>query len=269
MRTGLLCGLLAVVTAAHGARADFVTIGATHDASIFSGNPNNSNGAGPGLFAGTDGVPQNLRSLIQFNVAGGVPAGSTITAVKLTLTLGLVAGAGETGTRSIELHRLTATWGEGTTESTATTITGTGQGAPANSGDATWTDRFWSSTTPAGWTSAGGDFVAAASAATDVGIATGVAYNWLSTPALVADVQGWLDNPSTNDGWLIRNANETPASRTYRAFWSREASNAALRPQLRIDFTAAPEPIALAPAGILAIALLRKRNRTTTHAPNA
>src|SRR6476646_7857587 len=76
------------------AGADLVTVGASHDATIYSGNPNNSNGGGPGMFAGTDGTPETLRSLIQFDVAGAVPAGSTITSVQLTLSLGAVAGNG-------------------------------------------------------------------------------------------------------------------------------------------------------------------------------
>src|SRR5882724_10192593 len=119
MRFPLLCCLLVIIAVARGARADLVTIGASHDASIYSNNPNNSNGAGPGLFAGTDGVPQNLRSLIQFDIAGNVPAGATITGAQLTMSLGMIAGGGggqaDTGTRSIELHRLTVS------NSTATT----------------------------------------------------------------------------------------------------------------------------------------------------
>ena len=33
-------------------------------------------------------------------------------------------------------------------------------------------------------------------------------YTWLSTPALVSDVQSWLNNPATNFGWALINANE-------------------------------------------------------------
>jgi hypothetical protein len=254
--------LLIVPLAARTAAADFVTIGPNHDATIYSGNVNNSNGAGPGMFAGNDGGPQTLRGLIQFDVAGSVPAGSTITGAQLTLSLGAVAGSGanaDTGNRMIELHRLLATWGEGTTEASATTIGLTGQGAAANAGDGTWTDRFWSSTTPTGWTAPGGDFVTTASATAAVGTAVNTAYSWVSTAALVADVQGWLDNPGTNDGWLLRNSSETDV-RTYRAFWTRDAVNATVRPQLQITYTAAPEPTALVPVVVLAGALMRRRD---------
>src|SRR5439155_22519651 len=70
---------------ARTAAAELVTIGASHDATIYSGSLNSSNGGGPGMFAGTDGTPQTLRSLIEFDVAGAVPAGATITSVQLTL----------------------------------------------------------------------------------------------------------------------------------------------------------------------------------------
>ena len=89
------------------------------------------------MFAGTDGVGSPRRGLIEFDIAGNVPAGSTINAVQLTLFLGQVAGS-DTTPRTIELHRLTADWGEGTTGSGSTMIGGTGQGFQANAGDATW-----------------------------------------------------------------------------------------------------------------------------------
>src|SRR5262245_63981385 len=76
------------------ARADTITIGASKDATIYGGFVNNSNGAGPGVFAGTDGTPNRLRSLVAFDVAANVPSGAAITSVQLTLTLGMVAGSG-------------------------------------------------------------------------------------------------------------------------------------------------------------------------------
>lgn len=256
--------LLLALAPIAAARADVVTIPASHDASIYSNKPNNSNGAGPGLFAGTDGAPQNLRSLIQFDVAGTVPAGSTITDASLTLTLGTFAGDGtaqaDTAARSIELHRLTVSWGEGTTLSTTTQISQTGQGAAANPGDATWSSRFFSPTTPTAWTTPGGDFAAQVSAKVDdVGTTDNTPCTWPSTPALVADLQSWLDTPSTNAGWLLRNADEAPASRTFRAFWSRQAPTPAFRPQLQITFTPLPEPAFAAP--LLALAFIARRTR--------
>jgi Ca2+-binding RTX toxin-like protein len=57
---------------------------------------------------------------------------------------------------------------------------------------------------------------------------------------MVADVQSWLDDPSTNFGWLLR-ADEGLTSS--KAFASREAADAAQRPVLTIAYTeASPAP---------------------------
>ena len=50
------------------------------------------------------------------------------------------------------------------------------------------------------WTNAGGDFVAAANAATSVG---GLGkYEW-SSDQMNADVQAWLGDAATNFGWIL------------------------------------------------------------------
>jgi len=51
------------------------------------------------------------------------------------------------------------------------------------------------------WNRPGGDFEATSSASTEVqGLR---AYEWGSTDQMVADVKMWLDNPSSNHGWLL------------------------------------------------------------------
>ncbi len=132
------------------------------DATIFEGDPENSNGAGPGMFAGTDGTSAPLRGLIQFDIADNIPAGATIFGVQLELSLGKVAGSGGGGgpgagtvTSNIELHKLTTAWGEGTTGAGLTQIGGTGQGFAAGPGDATWNASSYPNTP---WTTPGGDF---------------------------------------------------------------------------------------------------------------
>jgi hypothetical protein len=98
-----------------------------------------------------------------------------------------------TGARTVELHKLLADWGEGTSHAPM----GEGDGAPATSNDATWRHRFFDSLF---WTTQGGDFSAVVSASQSVG-STGQ-YTWSSTQ-MVADVQSWLDNPDSNFGWLV------------------------------------------------------------------
>lgn len=249
--------------------ADVLTLGADKDATIFQNNVNNSNGAGPGIFAGTNGTLSPRRGLISFDLSS-IPAGSIITDVQFTLTLGQVAGSGGAGsggndiTRSISLYELTRGWGEGITGNTSTTIGGTGQGFTANPGDATWNAAAHGSTA---WTTPGGDYQSTASASlTLTGTTVGTAYTWLSTPSLVDDVQGWLNNPATNFGWIMINADET-GSQTFFSFYTSEWSDragsdpilaaqyAAQEPQLQITFTV-PEPSGGLLAGFAALGLL-------------
>jgi hypothetical protein len=236
------------------AGASTITIGDIKDASIFQNNADNSNGAGPGVFAGTNGMDSPRRGLIDFDISGSIPIGATITDVQLTLFLGQVAGTDQTP-RTIGLYKLADDWGEGITGA-GQTIGGTGQGFPANPGDATWNARFFPGTL---WATPGGDHAATASATTTVTSAINAPYTWLSTPALVSDLQGWLNSPSTNFGWELINLDETTTT-DFRAFYTREFSDATLRPQLQITFTApatTPEPtsMVLVPLGMCGLVL--------------
>jgi hypothetical protein len=240
--------------------ADERTLFSSGDATIYSQNDSgNSNGAGPGMFAGTDGNGHVLRSLLRFDIAGVVPAGSTITSAQLTLHVGMVAGGSGASTVTIDLHRILNGWGEGTTGSTATTISGTGQGFPAGEGDSTWNDRFYATTSPMLWTTPGGDFSSSTSGSTNIGSILDAESIWASGLELISNVQGWLDDPSHNDGWILMNGDELHA-RTFRAFYTREAANPAFRPQLQISYVIAPEPTALMPAALVGL-LLRRRRR--------
>src|SRR5215813_4053745 len=237
--------------------AETITLIPSHDATIYGnginqGVPNTdgqdlvdrSNGAGPGIFAGGNGAQAPHRALIEFDVAGQVPAGAVITSVDLTMYIGIVAGSGgapglgDQIPRTMDLHRLTADWGEGITGANATTIGGTGQGFPANPGDATWNARLFGS---APWTTPGGDFVSTISGSLKVGSVFGSPQIWSSTTGLVSDVQGWLDNPLSNFGWILINEDEN-GRQTHRAFYSREWSDPSLRPQLMISYVA-PVPV--------------------------
>src|SRR5262249_52882196 len=97
--------------------------------------------------------------------------------------------------------------------------------------DATWVYRFYNTT--ATWDHPGGDFGTTASASTSVG-SVGF-YTWGSTTRMVADVQGWLDTPGGNFGWLVL-GNETSQG-SAKKFDSRESTTVANRPALTIDYT--------------------------------
>ena len=104
-------------------------------------------------------------------------------------------------------------------------------GAPSTPGDATWIHTFFDT---GAWTNPGGDFAAAPSAVLSVG-AVGF-FTW-SSAQMVADVQAWLDDPSTNFGWMVRGAEGLAST---RRFDSRENPTAAFRPRLTVRFQPAP-----------------------------
>jgi hypothetical protein len=139
-------------------------------------------------------------------------------------------------------------WGENTTDTNSPAIGGAGNGVPAAANDATWNENFFGTSA---WPAVGatGSFNATASASAVVGGPIDNQHKWLSTAALVSDIQGWLNNPATNFGWAIVNANET-SGQTMKAFYSRQATlnnggtgtaiDPAWRPTLTITFV--PEP---------------------------
>jgi hypothetical protein len=235
--------LVALFMTAASVRGDVVDLGAFQDTSIFATKPTNSDGGGAGIFAGTDAGGGVKRALIEFNFSN-IPAGSIITNVQLTLTFGMSPGGGP-ATSTIGLFDVLDSWGEGTTgnpTSDSSGIGGSGNGFTANAGDATWSSRFSGSTA---WTTAGGDHSGTASASTTGNNTTNSTFVWSSTQ-MVSDVQGWLTNSSTNNGWELINANESSAS-TFTAFYSREwgtftaaGGNAAQEPVLQVTYV--PEP---------------------------
>lgn len=172
------------------------------------------------LYVGQTCQANNRRALIHFDVAGNVPAGVTITNVTLDMNNDK-KGSGTT-TETIFLHPLLADFGEGTSFSAGPG----GQGATAVAPDATWTDSQLG--TP--WTTPGGDFGPAV-AQTDV-TALGT-YSW-SSAGMIANVQTWLDTPSSNYGWMIIGDESTTCQA--RRFGSKDQGVA---PVLNITYTCA------------------------------
>lgn len=202
------------------------------DNTLFNTVADRSSGAGDAVFSGRTGAGGGgtvQRAVLEFDVAGNVPPGSTITAASLTLTL--VSG-GASGDQTHSLHRLTADWGEGTSVGLG------GNGAPATPGDATWSHTFFPDSF---WSNPGGDFDPAASATRVVGITSFMAYTWESTPQLVADVQDMLDEYCGNFGWLVQ-GNEVDFN-TAKKFASKENLTLEWRPVLTVSFERAGSPI--------------------------
>lgn len=234
----LACIALAIAGMGNVCWGSSISIAPSKDNTIYAENGGASNGAGP-LFAGVTAVGNARRALFQFDIAGNVPAGATIDSVTLAVTQTKINGG---AAATFELHPLQKIWGQGTSS-------GTGAGAAATAGEATWTFNQYNSTS---WTSAGGDF-----GLTSGSLALGTAnqtYTFPSSASLVSDVQGWLNSPSTNFGWLMKVATET--GNTAREFGSTESGSA---PSLTINYTSVPEPATASVLGITGLLLMRRR----------
>jgi hypothetical protein len=181
-----------------------------------------SNALGLYFFVGETAMSELRRGVIAFDIAGHIPVGSTITAV--TLSMNMSRTPLDTA-RTVELHRLLADWGEGTSMASGEE----GMGAPATPNDATWRHRFFDTIF---WTNEGGDFSATISASQSVGPIG--QYTWSSTQMIV-DVQSWLDDPLNNFGWLVL-GDETTIG-TAKRFDTRESASP---PVLTIQYTPGP-----------------------------
>ncbi|MFQ5599624.1 MAG: DNRLRE domain-containing protein [Candidatus Krumholzibacteriia bacterium] len=207
--------------------AEMVTLGAVKDNTLFENLQGSlSNAIGDGMFAGTTRTGARRRALIEFDIAGNIPAGATVDGAQLVLSMSKTVAAGQT----VSLHRVLSDWGEGTSNSTGGGGGGGGAGAPSTTGDATWIHTFFNTDF---WTNMGGDFEATTSASVLVD-AEGT-YIWGTTTQMVADVQMWLDNPDSNFGWVLI-GNES-GNQTSKRFDTREHPVAGSRPQLVVEYT--------------------------------
>ena len=177
------------------------------------------------LAAGDTATSDPTRILIRFLPSASIPSGVTITSARLEMTVVRTITAQQT---TFDIHRLLVDWGEGNKD--AGQIIGAGQ--PASDGEATWEMRFhpllaWNS--PGG--ASGSDYVAATSASGDLGNQGVLVFP--STAALVTDVQGWIDTPDSNFGWVMK-ARQEFATTSARRFGSREHPDNP--PRLIVDY---------------------------------
>ncbi|MBE2287496.1 MAG: PQQ-dependent sugar dehydrogenase [Prosthecobacter sp.] len=165
----------------------------TKDNTIFSESGSLSDGRGY-LYAGRTGINSGSsdlrRALLAFNVAA-IPPEAQIQSAQLRLRVAKVGPAG-TG-KTLTLQRLNETWGEGTSVNP-----NGGTGDTATTSDATWSHRFFNTST---WSTPGGAFQATASSS--IPAAAGL-ITFPSSAQMIADVQGWITSPATNAGWIVR-----------------------------------------------------------------
>jgi glucose/arabinose dehydrogenase len=199
---------------------------AVKDNTVFSelggGDEELSNGTGP-LFMGSSSSGATRRALLQFDLSS-VPSGSRFSAALLKVHV----NAAETGggsQRNTFLNRITTSWGEGLSFNASGS-------ALALENDATWTNRFYSSTPPQPWTDPGGDFSAALSSSYGIDSTTGV--RGFFGPQMTGDAHAWVTAPSSNFGWLLRSDEGSTA--TTKTLASREDADTTKRPTLTLVY---------------------------------
>lgn len=227
------------------ANATVVTVVSNHDNTLFE-DPLGllSNGVGQYMFVGETAQSNSRRGVLSFDIAAAVPAGATINSVSLQMH----CSRSVTGNRTVNLHRVTTGWGEGASDAGEPG----GSGATPEVGDATWLHTFYPGSL---WANEGGDFVSTVSASRS--IAGAGFYTWATTPALVTDVQAWLNSPGTNYGWLL--LGQENGTTSAKRLDTHEHVTPEWRPQLTIDYTPVPEPISLAGFALLGVVALGRR----------
>lgn len=212
--------LSALVCSPASAHSETIELLPTSDATLFE-DPEGAkaSGAGPTLFLGDNRLSTTRRALLRFEVAAELPPDAVVQSVSLWL---YVSDAPNETAQPVTVHRVLESWGEGPSASSG------GGGAPAEPGDATWLHRFYPGDP---WSEVGGSFDPTVAASIQMGIS---GWQEFAAEGLVQDVQGWLDDPSSNFGWMLRGAEGTPSSS--RGLHSRESETAELRPYLHIEY---------------------------------
>jgi len=229
-----MAALLLLLTSAGEASAATAVFAPSKDNTLYeSATGDASNGVGDGLFAGRTNPNTDLlrRAVLAFDVASQIPSGSVINSASLTLTVPDLVLPKPYAVFTV--RPLLSDWGEGMSD-----VRGDeSDGSPPADGDATWIHTFFPDQF---WVVPGGDFGAVASASTVVG-GPGP-YTW---DGLAGDVQGWVDNPGSNFGWIV--IGDESALDSVRRFASRQYPVISERPVLTVDYTPpAQAPLVLA-----------------------
>jgi len=208
-----------------------VVLAAARDATLYEGDGSLANGSGSYFFTGateSQAGAAERRALVAFDIESAVPPGSTITEVSLELNMSRTIS----GNQTVNLHRVLESWGEGPSDPSGQE----GGGAAAEDGDTTWVHRTYPSNM---WSTVGGAYAVSTSGSVQIG-GTGP-YTFDSTSAMVADVQGWFDDPSSNHGWAL--VIPSPPTGSAKRFDSRENGNPDDRPRLRINYEGGMTPL--------------------------
>jgi hypothetical protein len=211
----MLVGVL-VATANFPLPADTVTLAPVADTELDELFPTQNYGTSGDIVAGAlSRFPDRRRILVKFDLSQ-IPAGSTISAVTFDISAVNKLPSGGGANSTFDIRRMLTAW---------------------NENEATWNQR----TASAPWAAAGGAFgtEVSFSVSSSIFISGLGRYSFVSNPTMVSDVQGWVNTPSSNQGWLLLSESEsTPGSARHFAAHE-DAANA---PSLTVDFTPATPP---------------------------
>jgi len=177
-------------------------------------HPNVNTATTNNIIAGTLGSAAGFevrRGLLQFDLTV-IPPGAVINSVTVRLTAIIKIPSGAQNS-TFDLRRMLAPWSES---------------------QVTWNQRLAGT----GWANPGAlDPTDSAPGASSSVLVRGLgAYTFPSTPALVADVQGWVTDPQSNFGWMLHSEAEA-VPKTARHFATREYPVTNSVPQLIINYT--------------------------------
>ena len=179
------------------------------DAANFGGHTQVASGSTQHVL---DGHVTRTRALVRFSLEGKIPPGAALAGASLKVKV-LPVPREPSAAADYELHRMLASWGEGTGTSNG--------GRAAAGGEAAWKWRA----NPLEWGEPGGqagsDYALSSSARTNV---AEVGEFTFSDPQLVEDVKRWLATPAENLGWMLLCSSEE-AGLTARRFGSREGGS--------------------------------------------
>ncbi len=217
---GILLG--SVILGSIPASAGVATLPATQDSYIDAGSVTVNQGTNTRLRVRASGPVR--RTLIRFDVSS-IPSCATVTAADLQLTV----VQKDTSSRTYNVHRLRASWKEGTGLSTT---------------GVSWTYRDGVRR----WTVPGGFVSEVPSDSTVTGTTDLAVLHW----DVASDVAAWVAGTVSNHGWLIKDAAEGSGTTEF-LFGSRQNGTPAYRPKLVVTFNECLPGDTTAPVGSLTI----------------
>ena len=219
-----------LLAAGRNASAATATLAPAADTTLFETTPNNNLGASS-LAVGATAHGLACRALLRFDLSS-IPSNATVRSVTLRFVVsrGPISGG---AVSLFQLHRFLSPWTEGSGVDNI--------GSPAQPGETTWLSQFHGS---ALWSQPGSavdvDYSSTISSSVPVNPTPEGEmhpYAFESAPELVADVQAWVSQPTSNHGWIMISSDEETLATARRILSSEDATSP---PLLDVEYTLPP-----------------------------